>query len=219
MKQLITSMVLFMAIIVTSSSCSKDVLRGEGSTVTETRNLQSFNSVEIAGNREAEIIKSTEWKVEVTGYANLVSAYGSYITNGRLRFEYPNYRNVRHDNIRLRIYTPDITAVFMSGNTDIHIAEGFAGSQFRADLSGNGNLSMGTCNFTSIELRTSGNAEINAEPVQATNADVQVSGSARIQVRATENLKVRISGSGEVHYWGNPHTDVQVSGSGKAIRH
>ena len=63
------------AATVSFTSCRKHSLRGEGSTTSETRDLASFTSVEANGSTDIEIFASSENKVIVTGYSNLIPVY------------------------------------------------------------------------------------------------------------------------------------------------
>lgn len=216
----INGLFLLLSAVLLISSCTKDVLTGSGNTITETRTLPSFTSIDLVGNRNAEFVYSTESKVELTGYGNLLNSLQEKVENGRLSFEYPGHTNVRNDNIRLRIYTPHITKATLVGNADVKIGSGFNNSDFKAELAGNGKLRFAPNHFNKLELRTSGNAEVYAEPAEAKRVDVEVSGNAFIEVRATERISIQVSGSGEVNYWGNPSdADIHISGHGHAIRH
>jgi hypothetical protein len=202
------------------SSCSKDVLHGSGATISDTRTLVPFESVDIVGNRDVEIIPSTESKVEITGYENLVPAYTAKVSQGRLYFEFPYHVVVKNDNIRLKIYTPVFKGTRLVGNNNVLVKTGFAEENFEADLAGNAKLRFEPNHFNKLEVRMSGNAEVFAEPAIAKRADVQVSGNGYVEVRASESIRIQVSGSGEVNYWGSPaDTDISISGSGKAIRH
>jgi hypothetical protein len=219
MKRLAITLNTLMLASAIFTGCTKDTLKGEGTIVTETRELPNFTMVEISGNRYAEIIPAAESKVEITGYENLVPAYEAKVSNGKLYFEYPNRHNVRRDNIQLKIYTPTIAKIRMSGQTEVKMADGFTGQNFEANLSGDGKLTTGTGNFETTGIFTSGNAKVYAANLTSNNVQVDVSGNGYIEVKANNQLNINISGNGEVHYWGTPAVTTKISGSGKAIKH
>jgi hypothetical protein len=214
-----TPLMFMLLAAVLLGACNKDVLRGDGPTITQSRTLPSFTSVAVSGTRSVEIIPSAESRVELSGYQNLVDAYSSSVTNGRLSFSYPAQTAVRRDNISLKIYTPQLGALWMDGDMKVLMKNGWQGQSLTVQLSGNGELRMEGGQLDSLVLRSSGNGLIYAEPLQARVAEVDLSGYARIQVRASEKLEVRISGDGEVHYWGNPMVTSQISGRGKTVKH
>lgn len=200
-------------------SCSKDVLVGDGPNRTETRELTTFKYVDISGNRNVEIIKSDIRKVEVTGYENLTVAYQSKVENGYLTFGYVNHWRVRKDNISLKIYTPDLSEIHLSGNNQVTIGAGFHFNDFEASMTGNGKLYFGEGTANNLKIKSSGNGETYAEKLLAQNVRVEISGNGLAEVQASKTLTVRISGNGEVHYWGNPQVSSSISGNGKTIRH
>ncbi|MCU0334129.1 MAG: DUF2807 domain-containing protein [Chitinophagaceae bacterium] len=218
MKQILTQGILALTLLVGTTACQKDALRGEGNTVTETRAVAAFNAVEISGNRQVEIIKSNESKVEITGYQNLVAAYSAHVSNGRLRFEFPDHTRVRNDNIRLKIYTPSLSSMVLSGNNTVQVSNGFIGTSMECRLSGSGEVNFSGGLFTNLAINISGSGTVNAQAATATHGRVDISGNATIEVRATETLRVAISGDGEVYYHGNPVLTQQISGRGRIVK-
>jgi hypothetical protein len=219
MKNIFKHTAIVLISVILFSSCTKEVLHGEGNITTETRNLAAFSAIEISGNRHAEIILSTESKVEITGYQNLVAAYKSTVSNGKLRFDFNNCTKVHNENISLKIYTPSFSSINMSGNAEVKMGENFSGNYFEAMLSGNGILRMQGGNFSTVKLNSSGSAKVYASAVVSNQTNVSVSGNGYMEVQATKALDVRISGNGEVHYWGNPTVSTNISGNGKIVKH
>jgi len=200
-------------------SCSKDVLKGDGTIRTETRALTSFTSVDISGNRNVEIIKSDTKKVEVTGFDNLIGSYESKVDNGTLTFGFVNHWRVKNDNISLKIYTPDFSEIRLSGNNTVTIGAGFNLNDFEASMSGNGKLYFSDGTVNNLTIKSSGNGETHASNLVSQYVRVEISGNGTAEVNAVKTLSVRISGNGEVHYWGNPEVNSSISGNGKTIKH
>jgi len=67
-------------------------------------------------------------------------------------------------------------------------------------------------------LVISGSGRIGAKDFEAGEADITISGSGDIEIRASEALEARLSGSGELRYWGDPRVEQRVSGSGRVTR-
>lgn len=218
MNKLILRLAICAAAITHFGSCTRDVLNGEGSIVTETRTLPAFDAIEISGNRQVTVVKSTEHKVEITGYSNLAAAMRAPVTNKVLRFDFGRHLQVKNDNISLKIYTPDLRKIQSSGNSNITLNNGFSGDLLRLYLSGAGRLEAGTGTYNRLEASLSGSGEILASAIDAGEASIDLSGSGKATVKARQNLRVRISGSGTVGYLGTPQTDINISGSGKVTR-
>ncbi|NNF18253.1 MAG: DUF2807 domain-containing protein, partial [Flavobacteriaceae bacterium] len=66
-----------------------------------------------------------------------------------------------------------------------------------------------------LEIRMSGSGDLDAFDLEADDVEVQVSGSADVEVTANKSLKANVSGSGDIRYKGNPKkVDSRKSGSG-----
>jgi hypothetical protein len=219
MKNTIKHTTIFFLSAIMLSSCTKEVLRGEGTITTETRMFNAFTAVEISGDREAEIIFSSESKVEISGYENLIAAYSSRVSNGKLYFDFPNACVVKNDNIRLKIFTPQLSKIVISGSGTVATGEGFTGQVFEGLLSGDALLTIGTGQYDKVRYTISGSGQILAEPLAAKTATVFISGSGKVEVRASQTLDATISGSGMVHFWGNPAVTSHISGDGKLVKH
>ena len=201
------------------TSCNKDALVGGGEIITEIRSTEIFDKIQISGNRETEIIKSNERKVEVTGYANLVHQYDEQVSNGILSFQYPAFSRVRRDNIRLKIYTPDITHIGLNGNSTLEIKDGFVADRLTFQLSGNTRVISEGGAINELRIDASGNPEIYLRPMQAKKVELQLSGNPWIEVFAGETLLVNASGAGKIKYWGSPlTTTLHLSGTVKVER-
>ena len=84
----------------------------------------------------------------------------------------------------------------------------------KATISGSGDITLNG-KTTDFEVRVSGSGDVNAYDLSALNVTANVSGSADIEVTATEMIQARVSGSGDISYRGNPKKiDTKSSGSG-----
>jgi hypothetical protein len=200
-------------------SCSKDALVGSGNVITQIRTLDNFDNVFISGNREVIVTKSNEYKVEITGYENLVKQYKEELSNGNLSFGYPSLTRVKNDNINLKIFMPELSLLTISGNARINIGQGLYKSRLDLHLSGNPFIEAGQGNLQLLRIDASGNSEMKLRALQANMVDLKLSGNPYVEVYATERLSVDASGAGKVKYWGSPlTTDINLSGRVKVER-
>jgi len=199
------------------SSCSKVRLKGEGSILSETRQLENFTTIEANGSTEIEVIASNSNSVIVTGYQNLVPAYDTKVKGDRLVLEYKReYINVRNNNIKVTVYTTNADAVRLNGSGDVRIGSNLKASSMDIDLNGSGKVYFGNNDFETAYYSISGSGEINARGASAKNVTAKISGSGDMDVTATNSLTAKISGSGTIDYWGNPAVvETEISGSGK----
>ena len=56
-------------------SCSKERISGNGSTITETRNISNFTAISASGSTNVYINQGAAFRVEVKGYSNLLPYY------------------------------------------------------------------------------------------------------------------------------------------------
>ena len=213
---------LFAALIacIAITSCTKKFIKGEGHVVTETRSLAEIDAVELNGSEDLQIISSTENKVEITGYHNLVPLYESYVRNGRLILQMDDdYINVRNNNIRVKLYTTGVNGIRINGSGDV-VAGDNIGIQMSTTVNGSGNISFGDNHFTSLDITVNGSGAIDARRAESETVYADISGSGDIDVSVTKYLNAKISGSGTIDYWGNPTdgVDTEISGSGKVRR-
>lgn len=199
------------------SSCSKVRLKGEGSILSETRQLENFTEVEANGSTDVEIIPSATNSVIVTGYQNLIPAYDTRVRDGRLILEFKKgYINVRNNNIKVTVYTTATNRALLNGSGNIHFADDLNTNSMSVDINGSGNVFIGNNNFTTAHYKINGSGNINAKLAIAENVTAKISGSGDIDLTATKSLIAKISGSGSIDYWGNPSVvETDISGSGK----
>jgi hypothetical protein len=96
-----------------------------------------------------------------------------------------------------------------SGNFDIASIET---GDLNAGLSGSAH-----CHFAGsadrLTVRVSGSGDIDAGLLVVRQAEIHISGSARIVTQVSESLDVHISGAGEILYQGSPQITQSISGS------
>lgn len=214
MKNLMT--ILAGAVMLMSTSCSKEKLKGEGPDITDIRSLSTFTEVELTGSNNATIVKDTEYKVVVTGHQNLVPAFETNVSSGVLRMKFKDkYHNIQNDNIKLEIHTPNLTYVGITGSGNLKIKGDFTGNM-EGRITGSGEMTIDNGSFDKLDLEVTGSGNIKAAGSICKTGYARISGSGNIELRATDYLLADISGSGNIYYWGNPaKTDLKVTGSGK----
>ncbi len=215
MKQLLTIAVLFSTIVF--AACSKTKLRGSGSVIEDTRSLPPFTTIQSDGSTDIEVRPSSEDKVIVKGYENLVPAFETEVNNNTLTLKYKEkYINIKNNNISVVVYSTSVSKVSVNGSGTVNIRSGMNAPSFEASINGSGEVYFGDNDFEIVRYRINGSGSIYGRPAKAESAYINISGSGDAEVTATKYLEARISGSGDVKYWGNPQTvNSDISGSGK----
>ena len=211
---------LLSALLLTLASCSKNKLNGSGDTVTDTRNVSSFSRIEASGSEEVEILYSSERRVEVSGYRNLVDEFETTVSGNTLRLRYDDDNwNIRNNNIRVRVYTPSLEELSASGSGDVTVLNSGALNLRKAEGSGSGDITIAQPQVANLTLRLTGSGKMLARDASAKEVDAKTTGSGAIEVSVTEELDAEITGSGNIDYWGKPRVNAKVSGSGEVRGH
>jgi hypothetical protein len=215
----ITTWAFVIALLAMQAACTKENLKGEGENKVETRTVQAFSQVHLSGLREAEIIPSNDYKVEISGYENLLERFETKSENGHLHFRFTENPRVKNDNIKLKIFTPSVQSIYQSGNTKVKVAQGFTLDVLQLLLSGNSAVEIAGGTAQTFRVEASGNANVKARPLQSKSANIRVSGNVRAEVSPVEYLLVEGSGNARVYYWGTPPTmDVRTTGTARVLR-
>ncbi len=202
---------------ITLASCSKTRLKGSGSTVSDTRYVSSFHTLQADGDVDVDVFPSNENKVVVTGYSNLVPVYETNVSNDKLTLKFrDNYINVRNNNIHITVYTSDVNMVRVNGSGNMTVQDSIRSKTLQAEINGSGNMTIKNNHFESMELKISGSGNINAQQSKGDYVYARISGSGSIDVTVGRYLNAKISGSGDINYRGTLESiDTDISGSGK----
>lgn len=209
-----------LAILITS--CSKERLMGEGQIITDNRTIiatSGLETVKVNGSSSLHIIYGRDYKLEVKGYGNLVTALSTELKNNILTVEFPNHYNVRNDNTEVFLTMPNLPNLYLNGSINAYTSGDFPDqSDLFFKISGSATLNAGFIKVKRLNVNISGSADLNVVNVITKSADISISGSGKIKATVSDNLKASISGSGEILYIGNPVVDSKISGSGKITR-
>ncbi|RKD16106.1 hypothetical protein BCY91_04235 [Pelobium manganitolerans] len=200
------------------SACSKDRLRGEGPTVTESRsiNASELQTVRVNGSTKLHISYGTVPELKVKGYGNLVAALSTTLKNGVLTVEFENHYNVRNDNTEVFLILPKSPNIYLNGSADAFISGNFEPvNHIFFKINGSANINAGAFVAESLDVNISGSGNVNLVNIDASDANVSISGSGEVKTKVSDKLLVAISGSGRVLYLGNPEVQSNISGSGK----
>lgn len=216
MKRLLATAIIVLAF----AACSKDVVHGNGSIVTEDRTTPDFTAVSTFGSAKVYISYAPEITVKVKGYQNLVSQYETEVKNNTLNLHYKDDLNVQNDNIEVYITMPGFNALSSNGSSPITATGSYNDTEnLEISTSGNADISIDEMDVNNYSISSGGNSNISTLGVNANSAKVELSGSGNIALSVKDKLDVHISGSGKVSYKGDPaNVTTEISGNGKVIK-
>lgn len=196
-----------------------------------------FESISVAGNFEVIVYdKPQNGEIELEGAAKDLEKVTVEVKKGRLIIKKEVGLNLFEQSdrtVRVSLDAHNLNSLSLSGSGKI-TTKGFQEvDQFKANLSGSGNIQAkinaeevqvllsgpGDIDLTGeaghLEIKRSGSGDINAFDLSTVSSKIVGSGSGNVRVLVDKVLKVSSVGSGDVFYKGNPVVEIQSAGSGK----
>lgn len=200
-------------------ACRKDVIRGNGNTIEQTRTVATFDAVEAHYDIKAVISYGNTQNLRVRGYENLLDILETEVVNGVLKLKYNHqYNTIRNSNVVAYIQLPAIKKATTHGSGDISISGFQQGQEIEARIHGSADINIANSTYQKAYLNIYGSGDIDAQSLWAKEAEVNVHGSGYSYITAGDKLKASIYGSGNIYYWGSPVTEVNINGSGRVIK-
>ena len=237
-KPLMTLLVLIQLNSIQAQSWFSSGIGGSGNKTTQMIQTEDYDIIQAHGPIEIHLKKGKEGEIAVTTSDNLHQYLEVESNNNRLEIRLKKGVSIkRNGNFELSIPFESISKVSLSGSGVIDTEDPISGS-LDISLSGSGNIDLkldtekvgtqisgaGNIKFSGTSkdsnLSISGSANYNGLELETQNTSIEISGSGRAKVNASESLKARISGSGSVQYKGKPdkvNTNISGSGSVKTI--
>jgi len=212
-------------------------LRGEGPLVPHVLDLGVFSTIDISGFFIIDFTRSDDHAITLYMQENLFYYHEVIVRNGNLTIT---------DNIRggveftytprLHISAPYLTDITLSGNViapdwdEISTygltitTSGFASVDIplnvnRLTVNSTGSsilIFSGTA--SSVDAYITGFADMRAANLLVSDASIDGSGSAQVEIYVTDSLDVNLSGFANVRYGGNPSITSRFSGSARLER-
>lgn len=204
--------VLLMMSVLALTSCKMDLkgwdtnlIDASSNVVTKEYKLTPFETVVMNCAGKVELVQSEAKNgvVELTAPDNYVELYKFTSDGKKLNIEF-NKRNINihTKNVRIVVYTTDLTKVVNSGVGAIEM------DSLDTDRIGIVNSGVGSIKINGIaddvDLVNSGVGSINVKDLKALNVKAVVSGVGSIECYASEKIEGRVSGVGSLRYSGNP---------------
>ncbi len=222
-----------LTMLVWLSACNLDLgERGNGQIITETRETDDFNEIELQGNFKVTLQQADNPGVIISTDENLMS-HITVETIGRL-LKISSDRKLRpSDGSEITINYQSIDHIDVTGAASLRANETFEGNYLRISMSGAGEVDM-RVDLGKLDLdisgagavQLSGNVEeqsismsgaggYDGEDLISKNCRVSISGVGGASVYVTGELNASVSGIGGVSYRGNPeNVKSDVSGLG-----
>ncbi len=206
MKTLISPM-LWLGLIAVSG-CG---VPGSGVSMLESRDVDAFDRISMAGSGDLTIQCGQDHSLEFTTDDNLIELIETVVDDGHLKIR-PLESIAPTIRPEYVITTDELSQVSISGSADVTIAE-YQGHELRLKIAGAGSFKVvGECEKVKLEIAGSGDADLRE--LVAKDVSISIAGSGEAKVHALENLTVKIAGSGDIGYIGDPKIRKSIAGAG-----
>lgn len=187
---------------------------GSGDVVSRARTVADFTEVEAGGGIQVELASGPR-RVVVTGQPNIVDITTTEVAGSRLTIDTTS-GFVSPDGLVVKVTTPRLTAVELSGGASASGSVGHAG-RLSVRMSG-GARSTVSGSTTGLDLQASGGAIPALGDLRATDATVDLSGGVVATLDVSGSIRGSASGGVVLTLVRKPaHTAVETSG-GAVVR-
>ncbi len=176
-------------------------ISGNGNVVTETRDVSGFDSVDVGGIFQVEIVTGKDFNVQVDADENLISHVVTEVRNGTLYIE-TDHKIKSKKGLKVRIAAPSISTVDTSGVAAVSLS-GVKSDALSIRSSGASKVSA-SGETAELNVDISGATKVNADSLSVTNAKIEASGASFVAVKVAGELNSDLSGASRVEYVGIP---------------
>ena len=212
---------------------SREVIKGSGNVITESREVSGFDGVSHTGIGRVIIVQGGEESLTIEADDNLMEYITSEVRNGTLELGFED--NIRFDSptsIQFEVSAIDLNTIDSVGTGTIVIEE-LNTDQLEISTTGTGSISIdslmasdlvvnaeGTGNIelagiiVNQELDLKGTGAYDAPDLESQTANLQVTGTGSAVLWVLDSLDVEISGISKVSYFGSPTVTQNITGTG-----
>lgn len=184
------------ALAVHYGSAGSGTVQGSGTAATQSRDVPTFHSVDLAGANTVTIRIGRLQSVVVRADRNLLDRVTTRVHQDTLVIDTRGNVTTKSP-MGVELVVPSLDAVTLSGTGAVR--------------------ATGTAAHLDVSLPGTGDVELGG--LEARSVHAALSGSGRIVVHATNTVDATVSGTGAIVYLGNPaHVTTSVTGTGAIMR-
>ena len=189
------------------------VVEGNGTIATEARPMGVVTEARIDGAFDVTITVENDASLVLEADENILPLIKTE-TSGTLLRIFPDGSFSTRNPVKVVLSLPRLFVLTSAGSSTI-VASGFDQERLDVVLTGSSQVRLAG-KVQNFAATLSGSGNLNAEPLDADSASIDISGSGRCSITVRHRLVADISGSGVVAAHGNPRQrNTHVSGSGR----
>lgn len=238
--------VLFMIGVLVTLSCRlpffsadlPNVIEGSGNVISELREVQDFDRIQLTGAGDVFITQEGVELVTVEADDNLLPYIETEVRAGNLMLGYSDEvmdRSIRpSQTIKFYVSLKELNTLEISGAVDVY-SESLNIERLKVEVDGSSDLTFDQLTLEQFDIEVNGSSDILVEELTAQDVDVTINGSADINLSGItyeQNINidgscnyfaadlnsqlgnVAIDGQGEVTIWAVNILDVHIPGTG-----
>jgi len=187
-------------------------VRGNGKVVEETRNVKTFNKIDVSGVFTVVVEIADENSVLVSAEENLMKYIRTKVKGNKLIID--TRKNISpKKQLTVFVKTKSLTEMEASGATDIEI-NGLDEESFKLEISGAAECEI-SGRVGKFKAEVSGAGNVDARDLVSDYAKLDISGAGDIRITVNKGLDADVSGAASVIYYGDPE-EVNLDTSGAA---
>jgi Putative auto-transporter adhesin, head GIN domain len=185
------------------SGCGFQMVTGSGKIASETRSVNGFTSVTLAGIGNVYLTQGEAESVRIEAEDNLIPYFDTSVQGTTLKIgvkdQYIGLSIRPNLPVKFFVTLPRIEAVTLAGSGNIFATAIQAGA-LKISLSGSGDISAGTLTATNLDLQLSGSGNLSFATVTADQVTANITGSGNIKLDKLEadTINSKTAGSGNI---------------------
>jgi hypothetical protein len=215
-----------------------NVIEGSGTVISEQREVQDFNRIQLTGAGDIFITQEGLELVTVEADDNLLPYIETEVRAGNLMLGYTDEvmdRSIRpSQTIKFYVSLKDINALEISGAGDVY-SESLNTERLKVEVDGSSDITFDQLSLEQFDIEVNGSSDIQVEQLTAQDVDVNINGSADVNLSGdtyeqyinidgsgnyvaadlhSQLGSVAIYGQGEVTIWAVDILDIHIPGTG-----
>jgi hypothetical protein len=215
-----------------------DMIEGSGNVISELREVQDFDRIQLTGAGDVFITQEGVELVTVEADDNLLPYIETEVRAGNLMLGYTDEvmdRSIRpSQTIKFYVSLKEISALEISGAGDVY-SESLNTERLKVKVDGASDVTFEQLTLEQFDIEVNGSSDIQVEQLAAQEVDVHINGSAgiylsgdtyeqNINIDGSSNYvatdlysqqgNITIDGQGDVTIWAVSILDVHIPGTG-----
>lgn len=195
--------------------CNEDelCLIGSGTVQEYEIGVDDFDQISLIGPINLRITQGPEIEVIVDAEPEMFNALSYEVKNESLEIGFKeNVTCFETDlGVWVNITVPNIEAIYQSGVSDIISDDDLSLTDLKLNISGTANVSL-SGQVGNQSIISSGVVNVENFDLLSTNTDIDISGTADIELSCSDKLDIKVDGSAKLAYKGAPTISQNVSG-------